>query len=106
MAVPMAKLYESLKKLCDHATDNSSHHFKSVDEQLIYLWSEHVPSLEKWYLEKFVPSIRNYEQSIGKSAAKAEKCKQLAEHYSKNEEFVEKAFEFINEVSIIKDEQW
>lgn len=96
----MGTLYVSLKKLCDYAADSSAHHFKSVDEQLNFLWSMHIPSLEKWYLQEFVPSIRSYEQSIGKSATKAEKCKQLAEHYSKNEEFVENAFEYINEVSI------
>lgn len=93
----IAELYSSLKKLCASTTDNAGRQFQSVNEQLHYLWLMHIPSFEKWYQEQFVPSIRQYEQINGKSAAKAEKCKHLAELYSKNENLTE-AFEYINEV--------
>lgn len=92
----IAELYGSLKKLCASTTDNAGRQFQSVNEQLHYLWLMHIPSFEKWYQEQFVPSIRQYEQINGKSAAKAEKCKHLAELYSKNENLTE-AFEYINE---------
>ena len=96
---PIVALYNSLFKLCASAFDDFVRHFASVDEQLDYLWFSHLPNLERWYDEQFVPAMCQYEQMVAKCAVEASKCKQFAKLYSKNDHMTNKAFEYVNKVS-------
>lgn len=95
---PIVELYASLRKLCNFASGENGHPFSSVEEQLEFLFHTHLPSLETWHEEQFVPAMRLYEASTGKSAAMATKYKQLADVYGKMGHMASKTLESLNMV--------
>lgn len=95
---PIVELYASLRKLCNFASGENGHPFSSAEEQLEFLFHTHLPSLETWYDDQFVPAMRLYEASTGKSAAMATKYKQFADVYGKMEHMASKTLESVNMV--------